>query len=321
MRVLAVAAFCLVGMIAAGGARADGKQRLVIGTGSTGGVYFPYGGGLARIVSAKLAKTEMTAEVTGGSVDNLKLLNKKEADLALATLDSAYDAVRGEGVYKDVGKVPGQVIAVLYDSFIHIVALGGTGIDTIEQLKGKRVSVGSPGSSSEEAANRVLAAAGLDPAKDVKREFLSVAEATSAMKDKKIDAFFWIGGLPTAAVTDLAASPGMTLKFLDASKLEAPLKQKFGGVYGHRTLPKGMYAGLDHDVSGLNVDNLLMVNAAMPDKLVHDLLATWFDNLAEVQKVHPEAKSLTLASAAKQSPLLSFHPGAIAYYKEKSAWK
>lgn len=189
--------------------RPTGKARLVIGTGGTGGVFFPYGGGLARIVSAKMPNTEMTAEVTGGSVDNFKLIQSGQADVGMSTVDSAYDAFNGTGAYKDVGKIPGCTIASLYQSYIHIVALADAGINSVEDMKGKRISVGSPGSSTEGAADRILEAANVNGKSDIKREALSVAESVAAMKDRKIDAFFWIGGLPTAAVTDLVSTPNV----------------------------------------------------------------------------------------------------------------
>ena len=215
---------------------AKGKLRLVIGTGNSGGVFFPYGGGIARIISDQLPNTEMTAEVTGGSVDNLKLLAKKKTDLALSTVDSAYDAASGGGAYQDVGKVPVCALAVLYESFVHIVALEGSGIKDVAGMKGKRISLGSPGSSTEVLAMRVLAAAGLDGKKDLSPQYLSVSEATSAMKDGKIDAFFWIGGMPTAAVTDLITTPNIKVKFLDGGKSVDQLKEKNGSVYVPLTL-------------------------------------------------------------------------------------
>ena len=188
-------------------ARPSGRGRFVIGTGGTGGVYFPFGGGLARILTAHLPNTEWTAEVTGGSVDNFKLIHGEQADLGLSTVDSAYDAIKGQAVYQDTGPIKGCTLAVLYQSFVHVVALDGSGIERVEDMKGKRVSVGSAGSSTEGAADRILEAAGLNPMTDVTRDNLSVAESVAAMKDRKIDAFFWIGGLPTAAVTDLVATP------------------------------------------------------------------------------------------------------------------
>lgn len=299
-------------------AEAKGKLRLVLGTGNTGGVFYPYGGGLARIFSSKRPKTEVTAEVTGGSVDNLKLLAKGEADLALSTVDSAYEALQGAGVYKDAGKIPACAVAVLYQSFVHVVALADSGVTTIEGLKGKRVSLGSPGSSTEVLAVRMLEAAGLNPKTDVKAQYLSVSEAAGAAKDGKLDAFFWIGGLPTAAVTDLVLARKDGVRFLDAGGIVDKLRTAHGPIYAAMTLPKTVY-GLPADVKGIGVGNVLAVNAAMPEKLVQDLTRIIFDNLDEVKKLHPEAATLSIAGATQGSSI-PFHPGAIAVYKEKAAW-
>lgn len=299
-------------------AESKGKQRLVIGTGNAGGVYFPYGGGIARIVSAKLANAEMTAELTGGSVDNLKLLAKKQADLAMTTVDSAYEAATGAGVYQDVGKVPACAALVLYQSFVHVVASESSGIKTIEAMKGKRVSLGSPGSSTEVLAMRVLEAAGLDGKKDLTPQYLSVSEAAGAMKDGKIDAFFWIGGMPTSAVTDLTTTSNVKVHFVDSGSYVEKLKVKYGPVYSALTLPKEVY-GLKADLPGIGVGNLVAVHAEMPEVLVKNLLKTLFENSDDVRKVHPEAKAFALSNAAKGSSI-PFHPGAIAFYKEKGVW-
>ncbi len=298
---------------------AKGKRRLVIGTGNTGGVFFPYGGGIARIVSSKLAATEMTAEVTGGSVDNLKLLAKKELDLAMTTMDSAFEASQGQSVYKDTGKIPACALAVLYSSFVHVVASEASGVKRVEDMKNKRVSVGSPGSSTEVLANRILEAAGLDPKKGVSPQYLSVSEAAAAMKDGKLDAFFWIGGLPTAAVTDLVTTVGTKkVRFLPTDAALAKLKEKYGPVYSGLTLGKGIY-GLAEDVPGISVGNVIAVNAAMPEKLAQELLKTLFDNVDEVRKVHPEAAAFSVDGATSGSSI-PFHPGAVAFFKEKGAW-
>jgi len=292
----------------------------VIGTGGTGGVFFPYGGGLARIITAKMPNTEMTAEVTGGSVDNFKLIHAEEADVGMSTADSAYDAFMGTGAYKDTGKIAGCAIANLYVSFVHVVALDGVGINSVEDMKGKRISVGSAGSSTEGAADRILEAAGLNPRTDITRDSLSVAESVAAMKDRKIDAFFWIGGLPTAAVTDLVTTPNMKVKFIKADQYIPKLVEKYGPQYDAFTLPRATYAGLDADVPGIGIGNILFVNANMNEGLVGDLLKTIFDNLGEVQQIHPEAKSLTLETAASRTSI-PFHPGAIKFYQEKGVWK
>lgn len=296
------------------------KTRLVIVTGGTGGVFYPYGGGLARILTEKLANTEATAEVTGGSVDNMKLVGAGDADIGLSTVDSAYDAIKGEAAYKDTGVIPAATIAVLYTSFLHVVALEEAGISTVADMKGKRISVGSAGSSTEIAANRVLEAAGLDPMADVTRDNLSVAESVAAMKDKKIDAFFWIGGLPTSAVTDLVATPNLSVKFIDISQYLSAMVEKYGPVYTAFNLPQATYTGLTADVPGIGIGNILFVNQSMSEDLVYNILTTIFDNLAEVHKIHPEAEKLALESAAVGSSI-DFHPGAIKFYTEKGVWK
>ncbi len=311
-------------MLAACGTPGDtpagtGKLRLVVATGGTGGVFYPHGGGLARVLSAKLRNADATAEVTGGSVDNMKLVNAGEADLGFSTTDSAWDASRGTGSYTDTGPVPARTIAVLYRSFVHVVALEGSGIVRVSDMRGKRVSVGSAGSSTEAVADRVLEAAGLDPRRDIRRDNLSVAESAGAAKDEKLDVFFWIGGLPTAAVTDLATTPGRKIRFIRAAEYVGAMCAKAGPVYETDVLPKGTYPGLAEDVAGIGVGNILFANAAMPDVQVKAILGAIFDNLDEVHRIHPEAVSLSLDSAAKGSPI-PFHPAAIRYYEEQRVW-
>lgn len=298
----------------------DGKIRMVIGTGGTGGVFFPYGGGLARILTEKMPNAEATAEETGGSVDNMKLVGSGDADIGMSTVDSAYDGLKGQGAYQDTGPLPSCAIAVLYTSFVHVVALESSGIATVEDMKGKRISVGSAGSSTEGAADRVLEAAGLNPQTDITRDNLSVAESVAAMKDQKIDAFFWIGGLPTSAVTDLVATPNLKIVFVPTAQYVDSIVAKYGPVYRAFDLPPGTYSGFDQPIPGIGIGNILFVNAAMPEPQVHAILTTIFDNLAEVQEIHPEAKKLTLETAALGSSI-PFHPGAIRFYTDKGVWK
>jgi hypothetical protein len=295
------------------------KTRLVIVTGGTGGVFYPYGGGLARILTEKLANTEATAEVTGGSVDNMKLVGAGDADIGLSTVDSAFDAINGVSAYAD-GKIPAATLAVLYQSFLHVVALEESGITTVAEMQGKRVSVGSAGSSTEIAANRVLEAAGLDPMNDITRDTLSVAESVAAMKDRKIDAFFWIGGLPTSAVTDLVATPNLPVRFLDISEFLPSMVEDYGPVYTPFALPQGTYAGLTADVPGIGIGNILFVNENMADELVTGILTTIFDNLDEVKTIHPEAEKLSLESAVVGSSI-PFHPAAVQFYTERGVWQ
>ena len=191
-------------------------QNVSIATGGTGGVYYPMGGGLAAVLSSKVPGMSATAEVTGGSVDNLKLVGTGKPYVAFSMADAAKDASSGVDKFKDK-PIDVKALLILYPNLMHVATVESTGIKTMSDLKGKRVSTGSPGSATEVMAFRLLEAAGIDPNKDIKRERLSVAESVNAVKDRKIDAFFWVGGLPTAAVTDLANSPGMKIVMVDTA--------------------------------------------------------------------------------------------------------
>jgi TRAP transporter TAXI family solute receptor len=291
-------------------------RYIVIGTGGTGGVFYPYGGGLAQLLSKKLPDTQATAEVTGGSVDNVKLLGSGDSEIGFSTVDSAYDAYKGEGAYKDVGPQKIATLAVLYPSVLHTVASKASGIKTVADIKGKHVSVGSAGSSTESIADRVLEAAGLDPMKDVTRDNLSVSESVGAIKDGKVDAFFWIGGVPTAAVKDLVSTNANDVTFLNTGELANALAQKYPGVYASSVLKKGAYDGLAEDLPVLGVDNALLVPEALDGGLIKEILAAIFDNLAEVAAIHPVAKQLKLETAAPKTAV-PYHPAAVEFYKSR----
>ncbi len=189
-------------------------QNISIATGGTGGVYYPLGGGIAAALSKHVPGMQATAEVTGGAVDNLKLIGTGKPYIGMVMADVGQDALRGEDKFKG-NKVPLKTLMILYPNRMHVVSIEGRSVAKMADLKGKRVSTGSPGSATEVMAFRLIEAAGLDKDKDLKRERLGVAESVNAMKDGKIDAFFWVGGLPTASVTDLANTPGTRIKMID----------------------------------------------------------------------------------------------------------
>jgi TRAP transporter TAXI family solute receptor len=176
--------------------------------------------------------------------------------------------------------------------------------------------VGSAGSSTEAIADRILAAAGIDPATGVSRDNLSVVESAGALKDGKLDAFFWVGGLPTSAVSDLTATGTPAVVFLATGDLLPPLEAKYPGMYRAQTMPRNVYAGVANDVVGLGVANVLFVSAEMKAETVTLILTTMFDHLTEVQKIHPDAAKLTLNGAATTT-VLALHPAAAAFYKAR----
>ena len=294
-------------------------QNLSIATGGTGGVYYPLGGGLGAMLSKAIPGVSATAEVTGGSVANLQLLGTGRPYLAFTQADAAIDAVKGRD--KFAGKpIPVRTLAVLYPNRMHVVTIEGTGVTKIGDLKGKRVSTGSGGSATEVFAFRVIEAAGLDKDKDMKRERLGVAESVNALKDRKIDAFFWVGGLPTAAVTDLANSPGVKIKMIDHQEVLAKMNAKYGNLYSAQTIKAGTYPTQDKDNKATAVWNLMVTgDKMMTDQEAYNLVKLVFDHQKELVAVHKVASEFSLENQVKGNSPLPWHPGAVKYFKEKGA--
>ncbi|HET8569802.1 MAG TPA: TAXI family TRAP transporter solute-binding subunit [Candidatus Limnocylindria bacterium] len=293
----------------------SGKTLNVV-TGGTGGVYIVYGAGLAELLNKKL-RTAASAQSTAASVANMQLIRDGKADLAFTLADTAYDAVQGRGAQFTDKKVDAKNLAVLYTNFTHIVAKDGAGINTVADLKGKRVSVGAAASGTEIIANRVLEANGIDPAKDITRERLGVADSANALRDGKVDAFFWSGGLPTAQIIDLTNST--KVKFISHQDSTKKMADKYGPFYFDVKIPKGTYKN-DEDVTVSGVANILAVPASMDPALARAILTTMFDNKSELETIHAEAKNLKLETAVEGSPI-DYHPGAIEFYRSKGVWK
>jgi TRAP transporter TAXI family solute receptor len=293
------------------GGRAGGSQQLSVATGAKGGVYFVYGGGLGELISSTLRGYRATSTVTTGSVANMTLIADGKADLAFTLADTAGDAVQGKGSFHRA--VPALALARLYVNYTQVVTTADKGLHSIEDLRGKRVSTGAHPSGTEVIARRILTAAGLDPATDIKPRQLGVAESVQAIEHGSLDAFFWSGGLPTAAVADLAAHRRLVL--LPTAEYVEPLQQQYGQVYTTAPIRKDAYKGLSGDVATIGVANYLVVNRSMSDELAYELTRLLFQEKSELVKVHPEAKSLDVATAQEVAPL-ELHPGAQRYYQE-----
>jgi TRAP transporter TAXI family solute receptor len=291
-------------------------QNISIATGGTGGVYYPMGGGLAAVLSKYVPGMQATAEVTGGSVDNLKLIGTDKPYIGFTMADAGLDALKGDDKFKG-NKVPVRTLMVLYPNRMHIVTVEGKGINKLADLKGKHVSTGSPGSATEVMAFRILEAAGIDKDKDVKRERLGAAESVNAIKDNKIDAFFWVGGLPTAAVTDLANTPGTKIKMVDHTEVVAKMNQKYGNLYVEDVIPKSTYKGMDTDNKQATVMNLLVAHEKMDDKTAYNIVKAAFDHKADLVAVHKEAENFKLENQKASATPIPFHPGAVKYFAEK----
>jgi uncharacterized protein len=290
------------------------QKRMSIATGGMGGVYFPLGGAIAAVVTKYVPHVEATAEVTAASVDNCKLVGAKKSDLGIVMGDTVYDAYQGLEKFKQ--KLPLRNLAVLYPNVMQIVVPQGKGIKTVADMRGKTISTGAPGSGVEIMALRILEANGINPDRDVKRDRLGASESAGALKDGKIDGFFWCGGVPTASVLDLAASPGMKISFVPNADSIEKMTAKYGPVYYPTTIAKRAYPGLEEDVPVAAVANLLIVNEAMDEKLAYDILAAIFDHRDDLVAVHKQAESVELKGAVLGSPI-PYHKGALKYFKDK----
>jgi len=299
----------------AAGAHAQ-QVRFSISTGGTGGVWYPMGGAMANVLTKNLPNAAVTAEVTGGSVDNVKLLATRRAEVGFAMVDTAWEALNGTGKFRGQ-KVPMRTLAVVHPLVMHVVTAEGRGIEKMADVKGKRISTGSPGSGTEVMALRILQAYGIDPEKDVERTRLSVVEAANALKDRKIDAFMHAAGVPLPAVIDVAAAPGIKMKLIDhGAGLEA-MRKKYGPIYAAGSIPAGSYPGQDRANSTINVWGVLFVHETMDEKLAYDIVKTLFDRHQDLVMAHREAGNMTLENQTIGATAVPWHRGAVKYFAER----
>jgi TRAP transporter TAXI family solute receptor len=317
--VLAVSFF-----LAAGANAQQSKLSFSIVTGGTGGVWYPLGGAIGGVIGKYVPNTEASSEATTAAIDNMKLLGAGKAGLAFA-----YDYHVG---WANDGKVPGipakhkiRLVMGFYDQPIHIVTTSGTGITNVMQLKGKRVSVGAPNSGTEEQADYVFKALGIDWNKEIKKEKLGASESVAALKDGKIDAFFWSGNVPTGAIIDMASTPGtkMVLLPIGGEAAEKIIKGN-PGVFHKMVFPKGCYAGVDADIDTLGITAVLQAMDTFPADRLYQIVKAIFDNKAELAAVWKGATALTPAKSVGMvtpTALNYWHPGAEKYFKERGALK
>ena len=313
-----------VALAFATGADAQQKLSFSIVTGGTGGVWYPLGGAIGGVIGKYVPNTEASAEATTAAIDNMKLLTAGKAGLSFA-----YDYHIG---WANDGKVPGlsgkhkiRMVMGFYEQPLHIVTKEGTGITTVPQLKGKRVSVGAPNSGTEEQADYVLKALGIDWNKDIKREKLGATESVAALKDGKIDAFFWSGAVPTSSIIDLASTPGLKMVLLPVAGETAQRIMKGNpGVFHKTAFAKGSYSSVQSDIEAIAITAVLQAMDTFPAERLYQIVKAIFDNKAELAAVWKGATKLTPQMAVGQvtpDALKYVHPGATKYFKEKGALK
>lgn len=291
------------------------EVRMSIGTGGTGGVWYPLGGAMANVLTKTVPGFQVTAEVTGGSVDNIQLIRTGDSALGFSMVDAAWDAYRGQGKFKQ--KVELRTLAVFYPQKNHVVTLEGNGIEKMADLRGKRVSVGSPGSGSEIIALRLLEAYGINPDKDIIKQRLGVAEAVNAIKDRKIDAFIHNAAVPIPAVTDLGATPGVRMKLIDHADATDAMNKKYGPLYSRGTLPAKTYPGQAIENKTVDVWAVLLTDERMSDKVAYEVVKTLFEKKKDLVMVARDAEQMTFENQFIGATPIPFHPGALKYFAEK----
>ncbi|HZF78041.1 MAG TPA: TAXI family TRAP transporter solute-binding subunit [Acetobacteraceae bacterium] len=318
-RSLAIGALAAPALLGAGRALAQAPQQLAIGTGTTGGVYYPLGGALANYLSRGIPGMSATAEVTAGSVANFQLLGAGRIGMLFGQVDAAVDAIRGAGPFRG-RQVPARAIAVLYTNRMQVVTTAASGIRSMADLRGKRISTGAPASATELFAFRLIAAAGLDRERDFRaRERLSPAESTNAIRDGKLDAYFFVSGVPTSAITDLAATPGTQLVLVDHAQHLDAIVREHGPVYFPEVIPAGTYPGQATDNQQLSVANILAVREDMPADLVTQILRLTWENREDWARVHAEARNFTLQQQKTSAAGIPWHPAAEAFWRAAGA--
>lgn len=284
---------------------------LTIATGGTAGTYYPLGAGMADIWNKNIKGMNAMVQSTGASVANINLLKNKEVDVIFVQNDVAYYAYNGVELFKEpFPQLRG--LATLYPETVQIVALADRGINSVYDLKGKRVAVGAAGSGTEVNARQILAAAGITY-KDITVQYLSFAEAANNLKDGNIDAAFVTAGHPTAAIVDLAAVRKIVLVPIAEEIIKA--LQKDYPFYVKIVVPAGTYKGVDVDVVTVAVKAMLAVREEMPEDLAYQLLKTMYANQKRLIEAHSKGE-LIIPETAKEGMSIPLHPGAEKFFKE-----
>jgi hypothetical protein len=284
-------------------------------TGGTSGVYYPIGVGLSQLYSTGIDGAKTSVQATKASVENLNLLQSGRGELALALGDSVADAWNG---VEDAGfKAPLKklrAIAGTYPNYIQIVANKESGINSLADLKGKRISVGAPKSGTELNARAIFAAAGLSYEDMGKVEFLPYAESVELIKNRQLDATLQSSGLGMAAIRDLAAT--LPINFV---AIPADVSGNIGNpAYQPAVIPAGTYDGQDVDIATVAIQNILVSHEDVSEEVAYQMTKLMFDNLERLGNAHSAAKDIKLESAAKNLPI-PLHPGAERFYKEVGA--
>jgi TRAP transporter TAXI family solute receptor len=280
---------------------------LRVATGPRGGVYAAYGQGVVAVVRDRLPRLRPAALITQASVQNLRMLAAHRAEVAFSLADAAAAARAGQPPF--TGPLDVMALARLYDNCMHLVVRADGPVRTVADLAGRRVAIGSPGSGTELLTLRLLRVAGLDPDRDLTAERINVDVAAPALRERRVDAFFFSGGIPVTAIAGLR----VPLRLVDLGRLVPGMRQ-FGEFYSERTIPGRPYR-LGYSTATVGEPNFLMVAADMDERVAYQVTRALFAGRDRLARAHPEGRRLDRAAAIATCPL-PLHPGAVRFYRE-----
>jgi TRAP transporter TAXI family solute receptor len=305
--------FCAAAFLACAAPAAFAGERLSYATGGTSGTYYPIGSAMASVITKNVEGVEVTAEATGASIANLKMMRAGDVDMMMGASNNTYAGYAGEPPFDDKPVSTVRGVMSLYPEIFQFVVLKGSSLGRIEDLKGRKVAVGAPGSGTERTAKMILEAHGLTY-DDINPQFLNFSEAITSLKDRLIDCAILGAGVPTSAVMDAATLLDVDLLPLSEDKTPALLKDRpYLAVYA---INAGTYRSLDKDVQACGSPALWSVRHDLPEDLVYAMLKAVFEHMSTIAESHAQARTMSLQNAliAMSVPL---HPGAARYYKEQ----
>ena len=291
------------------------QTNISVATGGTGGVYYPYGGGLAELINKHVEGYSAVAEATGASEENVALIFQGDSDIALALADTVFQAYSGTGAFEGREISSLRALGSIYPNAVHIVTLEGTGITSLSDLSGKRVSLGAPGSGTTISAEALLGANDIS-LDDMQVQRLDFNETAAALRDGQIDAGFLSVGPPTSSILDLAATRNVVLVPLTDAEVAAA--QEVDPSYAPYTIRAETYPGQAEDVLALSTPNVLIVSEEMDEELAYNVVKAMYENVDELIAIHPAANDTTVEFSMASTPI-PLHPGALRYYQEVGA--
>lgn len=311
-KIVKAAALVICTAFVLAGCSKNAKKDYILATGGTGGTYYPFGGAIANIWNTKIENMNVTAQATGASAENLRLINKGEAEYAIVQNDVMDYAYNGKDLFAGEKLENIMTIGTLYPEVVQIAVSKDSGIKSVADFRGKRISVGDAGSGVEFNAKQILEGYGLT-FDDIKKSNLSFKESAEGIQNGTLDGCFVTAGVPNAALQELAFSAGLVLVPVDSVAAEKICKKY--NYYTVTSIPGGTYKGTNSDTAALAIKATLAVNAKLDEEIVYQMTKALFENLDSLAAAHAKGKEVS-AKAAVTGVSVPFHPGAKKYFTE-----